>query len=810
MFGPLKYADVLQKETPLSKFIPYSTHLNSTTLITHDGALVRVFALEGVSFETQDREDLALAHQRLNSLYKGLAESDVSLWTHVVRRKASHTIEGTFSDVFSQQFDGRYQAMFGDAVFVNQLFLTVVLRKKQRRVKQRRFDIAAAQDKLYRRLETFDQLAKRIQTNLSSYQARALGVVKECSEPLAFLNYLLTAEWQSIKATPTDIGQMIGNAWMKVVADTISLETNGATHYLQGLDIKDYCQESHCGLLDALLYAPYPLVLTQSFSFLSRKQGLNFLKTRERQLINVGDDAVSQIALMRQAKNDLADGQFAMGEFHFSLMVMGDSQEAVKQYRSHAQKLLSDKDILSVPTQIANEATFFAQLPANWSYRPRVAGMTTRNFASFAPFHNFWVGKRDGNPWGSAVTRLKTLSGHPFFFNFHDTPRGEDAFGEAVVGNTRLIGKTGTGKTVALGLLLCQAQKYAQNNPFTTVFFDKDRGAEVMIRALGGHYLRVKAGEPSGFNPFQMDATPRNLSFLKKLVQVLARHPDRSLTVFEAQSIDQAVNTVMTMDKSMRRLSLIGQNIAVGTSQAELSHSIKLRLDPWCQGGEFGWVFDNPIDMLDFSVAPNNGIDGTEFLDDAQTRTPISMYLLHRMQDIIDGRRFIYVMDEAWKWVNDPAFGEFVGDQQLTIRKKNGLGVFATQLPSDLLESKQGAALVQSCATEIYLPNPKARRHEYVDGFGLTEQEFRVVSRFDEKSRLCLIKQGQQAAVCSLDMPDMQDELAILSAGEKQLPLFDEALAEAGNHPADWLPVFLRKVRAFKTQPKNHIQEKCR
>ncbi|EKC5524118.1 TPA: VirB4 family type IV secretion/conjugal transfer ATPase [Vibrio parahaemolyticus] len=798
MFGKPKFFNVINNESPLANFIPYSSHVSSNTLITKDGALVRIFKLDGLSFETKDIDDLALAHQRLNSLYKSLAESNVSIWTHCVRCKIKHSIDGEFDDAFSQRFNERYHAMFGESVMVNQLYLTVVQRPAESKLKKGRFDIQAAKARLTARLDEFDQIADRIQTNLSSYHIISLGISNGISEPLTFLNYLLTAQWQRVKASSTEIHSSIGHAWVKVDNDTIELEAAGETRYLQGLDIKEYCQDSYCGVIDSLLYTPYEFVLTQSFSFFTRKQGLKYLKTRERQLANSGDDAITQIVAMTQAKNDLADGQFAMGEYHFSIMVIGDSLDAVKQHRSNAQKLLSDKDIMAVPTKIANDATFFAQLPANWQYRPRIAGMTTLNFASFAPFHNFLIGKRDGNPWGAAVTRLKTLSGHPFFFNFHYTVDGENNFGDQVAGNTRMIGMTGSGKTVALGLLYCQAQKYAQNNPFSTVFFDKDRGAEVMIRALGGHYLRVEDGKPSGFNPFQMDATPRNLSFLKTLVRVLAKRPERPLTVFEEQSIDQAVNTVMRMDKSMRRLSLINQNIAVGTSKEEIANSIKLRIKKWCQGGEFGWVFDNPVDELDFTVARNIGIDGTEFLDNDDVRTPISMYLLHRMEDIIDGRRFIYVMDEAWKWVNDEAFSDFVGNKQLTIRKQNGLGVFATQLPSSLLESPQGAALVQSCSTEIYLPNPKAKYDEYVNGFGLTEKEFSVVQNLGEKSRLCLIKQGTNSAVCSLAMPDLGDELTILSAGSKELPLFDEAVAEVGNNPSDWIPVFLDKVKAMR------------
>ncbi|WP_188012758.1 VirB4 family type IV secretion/conjugal transfer ATPase [Photobacterium damselae] len=799
MFGKPKFFDVINNEIPIANFIPYSSHLNKTTIISKDGDLIRVFRLRGLTFETKDKAELEAEHQKLNSLYKGLAENDVCIWTHILRRKIENTLTGKFPDPFSKHFDKRYNTSFGDSCMVNELYISFVQRSTKSKLSSKTiFNIESAKAKLHARLEEFDQLADRLKTNLSNYDIETLTVKNSYSEPLTFLNYLLTAQYQRVAMTASEIDNVIGNAWMKVDTDTIELEANGKTRFLQGLDIKDYCQESTTGMLDGLLYTPYEYILTQSFSFFARKKGLEYLKRRQRQFTNSGDDAVTQIAAMSTARIELADGQFAMGEYHFSLMVIGDNIEAVRQHRSNAQKILSDKDILSVPTKIASDATFFAQLPANWQYRPRVAGMTSRNFASLASYHNFLIGKREGNPWGSAVTRLKTMSGHPFYFNFHYTVEGENNFGDQVAGNTRMVGMTGTGKTVALGLLYCQSQKFAQNNPFSTVFFDKDRGAEVMIRALGGHYLRVEDGKPSGFNPFQMEPTPRNIAFLKSLIRFLVRRPDKPLSVFEEDSIDSAVNTVMKMDKSLRRIGLINQNIAVGTSKEEIENSIKLRLKKWCHGGEFGWVFDNANDELDFEISPNIGIDGTEFLENDDVRTPISLYLLHRMEDIIDGRRFMYVMDEAWKWVNDDAFSDFVGNKQLTIRKQNGLGIFATQLPSSLLDSPQGAALVQSCSTEIYLPNPKAVKEEYVEGFRLTEKEFSIVSSLGEKSRLCLIKQGSNSALCSLAMPDMKDELTILSAGSKELSLFDAAIAEVGDNPEKWIPVFLEKVKEQK------------
>ncbi|AGH79880.1 conjugal transfer protein [Xanthomonas citri pv. citri] len=40
----------------------------------------------------------------------------------------------------------------------------------------------------------------------------------------------------------------------------------------------------------------------------------------------------------------------------------------------------------------------------------------------------------------------------------------------------------------------------------------------------------------------------------------------------------------------------------------------------------------------------------------------------------------------------------------------------------------------QQVATEIYLPNPKADYHEYVDGFKVTEDEYKII-KVDERSQ---------------------------------------------------------------------------
>jgi type IV secretion system protein VirB4 len=184
--------------------------------------------------------------------------------------------------------------------------------------------------------------------------------------------------------------------------------------------------------------------------------------------------------------------------------------------------------------------------------------ITSQNFLCFSPFHNFMTGKPDGNPWGPAVAVLRTASGTPLYFNFHASPEGQDSEGERLLGNTLILGQSSAGKTVLLGFLLAQAQKF---HP-TIVAFDKDRGLEIAVRAMGGRYFALKSGERTGWNPFQLEPTTRNLLFLKDLVKSPVSAGPAPVNQHDTDEIDRAVNTTMTLiDRRDRRLSVVLQSL---------------------------------------------------------------------------------------------------------------------------------------------------------------------------------------------------------------------------------------------------------
>ncbi|MEC6817227.1 type IV secretion protein C, partial [Photobacterium toruni] len=169
-------------------------------------------------------------------------------------------------------------------------------------------NLDAIKKKIRLRLSDFDQYCHRLEANLEDYKISALSIKGHISEPLTFINYLLTGLWQPIRKPCGEISTAIGNARVAIDTDTIELHCNGQRKYLQGVDIKEYCNDSVTGMFDQLLYADYEFILTQSFSFFTKKIATNYLETRKRRLSSSGDGAYTQIAALTLAKNDLTDG----------------------------------------------------------------------------------------------------------------------------------------------------------------------------------------------------------------------------------------------------------------------------------------------------------------------------------------------------------------------------------------------------------------------------------------------------------------------------------------------------------------------
>ncbi len=774
-----------RQEVAAGTHLPYLVQIDDQTILTHDGALLQVIALTGLPFETIGRAELEARLALRDAMFQAVASSRFAVVHHVVRREVEARIDGNFGDDFSARLDESWNALLAARrLYVNDLYLTVIVRPLAGRAgwaeramglftanavretgdngPERRL-LAQATDQLMAALEAYQPQL------LSAYDAAA-GLA---SEQLELFGEIFNGARSPALLPLGDLGHAVARRTAAFGVDAIEFGAldGRPAEYAAILSVKDYPALTGAGMLDDVYRLPFAMVVTQSFAFVDRGVAEQRMDLAIRRMRAADDAAVSLRAELVTAKDNVAAGRAAFGEHHLTIMVKADSLEALDAATGEVQAALSETGFAAVREELGLEAAFWAQFPGNFNYIARRALVSTANFAGFASAHNFPVGQASGNHWGDAVTLFETTAAGPYFFNFH---RGD-------LGNFTVLGPSGSGKTVVLAFLLAQARRFDPR----VVFFDKDRGAEIFLRAIGGSYDALRPGVATGMNPLALPDTPVNRRFLADWLARLAQGEGAPLSVEEQSWVTEAVAAAMTGRPELRRLRHVAE-LFRGRGRASAG-DLAARLAPWHSDGEFAWLFDNAEDKLDIDAA-TLGFDMTAILDQPALRAPAMMYLFHRVEERLDGQPTIIVVDEGWKALDDEVFVARIRDWEKTIRKRGGIVGFATQSASDALESRIASAIIEQAGTQIFLANSNAQANDYIGGFGLTEDEFEIVRTMPETARAFLIKHGTDSVVVRLNLTSQPELLTVLSGRERTVRMLDALREELGDAPQAWLP----------------------
>ena len=773
------------REVPVGDRLPYQGHLDEVTLQTRDGLLVQTLHLAGFPSETAPDEELNYRKAVRETVLRGASSSRLAIYHHVVRRRVTPAFPAAPEEPFCARLDaGWRERLAGRQLYVNDIFLTLVRRPLQggagfleRLVRPP----GARKAELDRELRQLHASRESFAAVLAPYGPRTLalydgpgGALR--SEPAEFLSLILNGDLRPILAPTGDLGQTIAARRLSFGLDAMEFGPGpGEPKFGAMISLKDYPARTAPGLLDGVLRLPMEMVLTESFAFVDRQAALDRMGLALRRLKAADDDAYSLRSELAQARDDVGAGRAAYGEHHLTILTKAETLDDLDANVADVQSALAEAGAIAVREDTNLEPAFWAQFPGNFKFVARKALISAANFSSLASFHNHPTGQADGTHWGPAIAVLETTSFGPYHFNFHN---GD-------LGNFTVIGPSGSGKTVLLTFLLAQAERLKPR----IAYFDKDRGAEPFIRAIGGRYDVISPGEPTGFNPLALADTPANRAFLADWLGQLLTVDGEALDSEDRAVIADAVDANYAQPPGHRRLRYLRELFRGGRRPS--AGDLASRLGAWCEGGEHAWLFDNASDQLDTDTRIL-GFDMTKILDAPTIRTPAMMYLFHRLEQRLDGSPAIIVVDEGWKALDDPVFVRRIKDWEKTIRKRNGLVGFCTQSASDALESRIASAIIEQAATQIFFPNSRARAADYVEGFGLSEHEFELIRTLPDTSRCFLIKRGDHSVVARLDLSGLEGELAVLAGTERTVRRLEALRGELGDEPDAWLEPFMQ------------------
>ena len=784
---------LFKKEERASKHINVLSHYDDDTLLDKSGKLIKIVKLQGLNFMTRDNLTLDIFKQRRNHLLKSFS-SEYALYTWEVRRKVNCNLGGEFKNKYAAGLNERYvDNLQKSPMYVNDIYLAIITKNPEGLINKlvsfvnwfnHAFDKASKQEYLAKRHKELNEVTAKVLSALSEYGAKLLSTYESngeyYSEPLNVLSYLVNGDYFPVPLCIKEADKLLPRKRIFFNGHSGIFEqraADGSSRYGATLSIKGYSPKTFQGMLNEVSKLPIEYVITQSLRPYDRHVAQGKLRDKQSDMLQSKDESLTQAEEINDAFENTASGDVLYGKHHFTLAVYADSLDELHKNIATLIATFSNLNIACVREDIAAQCAYWAQFPGNFSYILREADISTKNFASFASLHNYPQGKKSGNHWGDAITVLQTIGGTPYYFNFHHRD----------VGNFLMVGAMGSGKTLLSGFLIGQSMKCGGKR----IIFDKDRGLEIAVHALGGVYEILKPGRKTGFNPCQLDDTEENRTFLAALFKKMLTVHGASFTEKDAEVVAQAIDGMYRAPKSTRQLRHLAPYFGV-----KIPGSLRARFDEWHTDGSFAWLFDNDVDSLDLSPDVM-GFDLTNIMNAEGAKTPALMYLTHRVEQALYGNRGILFIDEGWRLLNDEFFVKLIEEWSRTPRKKNFIFGFATQVANDTLSSSVSKAINESAFCKIFFANPSADRKVYCDGFGLSEREYELIKTLSDDEHYFLLVHGtgvnRESVVAKVNLTGMKDDIAIISAREETLIIMDNVKKEYGNDPEITIPEFLEQ-----------------
>jgi type IV secretion system protein VirB4 len=375
---PLRWAEA-RTENLLSRFVPFSSLVSPHDVITRGGDYLRVWRLDGVPFECADEHVIAERHEAKCSLLRNLAGGQFALWEHRLHRAIDDSMTLPLAPGFARDLARAYDTLTRrQRMMSNEHYLTLVYRPGARAGtslqsrRRSRGEIVATHAEALGVMEERSALVERI---LRGFGPTLLGTVQRgllrFSEVAEFLSFLVNGQWRKVPMHSGPLYRTLPTARLSFGSDKLEIRNGDERRYAAFVDIHEYADAVEPGVLDALLYEKSEFIETQSFSILPRREAMRSLELQRDQLIASDDVVESQIAEMDVALNELGDGQFCMGEYHYSLLVFGDSVADAGQRAAQAVGAVGEACSLQMrPVDLVADAAWFAQMPRQLAMAP--------------------------------------------------------------------------------------------------------------------------------------------------------------------------------------------------------------------------------------------------------------------------------------------------------------------------------------------------------------------------------------------------------------------------------------------------------
>ena len=127
----------------------------------------------------------------------------------------------------------------------------------------------------------------------------------------------------------------------------------------------------------------------------------------------------------------------------------------------------------------------------------------------------------------------------------------------------------------------------------------------------------------------------------------------------------------------------------------------------------------------------------------------------------------IFWLDEAWKLLDDPYFGDFIKYLYKTIRKEDsGIGLIVQDVP-DIIHSEHHEAIINNSDTMFFLSHEgkESNLEKYRSELSLTSRDLEIILSMKKSDHAICIRQGAHTTEYIVQLS--QEELALYTTSKE-------------------------------------------
>lgn len=737
-----------------SQYLPFQTVYNDDSLSLTDGALVRVYHVEGVQTSMQDEKTREKFLDLRTQLFNQIRDPNVILRFFMLRDAADETTDYEFDQPVLQAIYNKWRAQ-GLRIFLNNYYIVLTVKGGNAR-------------------EKLNQYGNYIESILSAYKPRVLQ--NASSDNMArFFGRILSP---ITKPQPRICNQRIAEV---ATVDNVEFLKNGIVRYTSGniqsfaamvsfRTSPDYLDED---FFNAISTIQTEMITMNAFQIMGAADIKSTLRQRKATADENTTSTEEQISAAQSAMDENISGNQSLVNYYPVFILFGGTERELQKYIDEFKKIAASYGGAPIVESFAAKVSWFAQIPG-FDVFPRSFKMLSRTAAISIPMSSTPRGITNSD-WGPGpLVVFPTAQGTPYQFQFHVSDK------PAAVGHTLTIGPTGGGKTTLFSFLIAQSLRHPKLKAF---FFDRNKGAEIFTLAVGGKYVTMQGKEKDALrdafqthlNPLKMPDTVANRAFLRRWFAMISGQADAISADEIARAVSVNFDYLAEKDRLLKNL---------WESCFSATGNMRAALKKWVDPLQYGDIFNEQSDTLDLQSRLTT-FDFTDILQDETLAPAVISYILHRINNttVSGGNPSLIMIDETAPMLENKMFRDnFITGLQEG-RKNRQAYMVAFQRANILDKLGIGDVVRGQAQTVLFFRNPGADANDYAHwNLNPLEMAFIQGHAYPNLKRAILLSRPVtgESVILNTELGGLGNLLRLFESGRSSVLLAEELYRQYG------------------------------